>query len=97
MLLHFNSYLIIFLYFFHLLYMYNNPLFITFYNIFIGQQCVDLIITDLGVFEVVPGEGLKLIEIAANIDISEIVSSTGCEFRVADDLKEMGQVEVDES
>lgn len=62
-----------------------------------GQQCVDLIITDLGVFEVVPGEGLKLIEIAANIDISEIVSSTGCEFSVADDLKEMGQVEVDES
>lgn len=44
-----------------------------------------------------PGEGLKLIEIAANIDISEIVSSTGCEFSVADDLKEMGQVEVDES
>lgn len=62
-----------------------------------GQQCVNLIITDLGVFEIVPGEGLKLIEIAANIDISEIVSSTGCEFSVADDLKEMGQVEVDES
>ncbi|EFN77989.1 probable succinyl-CoA:3-ketoacid coenzyme A transferase, mitochondrial [Harpegnathos saltator] len=62
-----------------------------------GQQCVDLIITDMGVFEVVKGEGLKLIEIAANVDISEVVSSTGCEFAVADDLKEMGQVEVDES
>ncbi|CAB0044131.1 unnamed protein product [Trichogramma brassicae] len=57
-----------------------------------GQQCVDLIITDLGVFEVKKGEGLKLIEIAPNVDISEIVSSTGCEFSVADDLKEMGQV-----
>ncbi|XP_058792761.1 succinyl-CoA:3-ketoacid-coenzyme A transferase, mitochondrial [Phymastichus coffea] len=56
-----------------------------------GQQCVDLIITDLGVFEVIKGQGLKLIEIAAGIDISEIVSSTGCEFSVADDLKEMGQ------
>lgn len=66
-------------------------------NISLGQQCVDLIITDLGVFEVVPGEGLKLIEIAPNIDISEIVSSTGCEFSVDDDLKEMRQVEVDES
>lgn len=43
------------------------------------------------------GEGLKLIEIAANVDISEVVSSTGCEFSVADDLKEMRQVEVDES
>ncbi|XP_032678355.1 succinyl-CoA:3-ketoacid coenzyme A transferase 1, mitochondrial [Odontomachus brunneus] len=62
-----------------------------------GQQCVDLIITDLGVFEVVKGEGLKLIEIAANVDISEVVSSTGCEFAVADDLKEMGQVEADDS
>ena len=57
-----------------------------------GQQCVDLIITDLGVFEVIKGQGLKLIEIAPNVDISEIVSSTGCEFSVADDLKEMGQV-----
>lgn len=47
-------------------------------------------------FEVIPGEGLKLIEIAPNIDISEIVSSTGCEFSVADDLKEMGQVELDD-
>ncbi|XP_014481584.1 PREDICTED: succinyl-CoA:3-ketoacid coenzyme A transferase 1, mitochondrial [Dinoponera quadriceps] len=62
-----------------------------------GQQCVDLIITDLAVFEVVKGEGLKLIEIAANVDISEVVSSTGCEFAVANNLKEMGQVEVDES
>jgi len=76
---------------------YGIIFFLTFYNISIGQQCVDLIITDLGVFEVIPGGGLKLIEIAANIDISEIVSSTGCEFSVADDLKEMRQVEVDES
>ncbi|KYQ48243.1 Succinyl-CoA:3-ketoacid-coenzyme A transferase 1, mitochondrial [Trachymyrmex zeteki] len=57
-----------------------------------GQQCVDLIITELGVFEVVKGEGLKLIEIAPNVDISQVISSTDCEFSVADDLKEMGQV-----
>ncbi|KAK2578221.1 hypothetical protein KPH14_009766 [Odynerus spinipes] len=57
-----------------------------------GQQCVDLIITDLAVFEVIKGEGLKLIEVAANVDISDVVSSTGCEFTVADDLKEMQQV-----
>lgn len=59
---------------------------------FTGQQCVDLIITEFGVFEVVKGEGLKLIEIAHNVDISQIISSTDCEFSVADDLKEMGQV-----
>lgn len=40
----------------------------------------------------VKGEGLKLIEIAHNVDISDVVSSTGCEFSVADDLKEIGQV-----
>ncbi|KAJ8687869.1 hypothetical protein QAD02_023664 [Eretmocerus hayati] len=57
-----------------------------------GQQCVDLIITDLGVFEVIKGQGLKLVEIAPGVEISEIVSSTACEFSVADDLKEMGQV-----
>lgn len=40
----------------------------------------------------VKGEGLKLIEIAHNVDIGDVVSATGCEFSVADDLKEMGQV-----
>ncbi|KAL2717203.1 hypothetical protein V1478_012903 [Vespula squamosa] len=61
-----------------------------------GERCVDLIITDLAVFEVIERESLKLIEIAANVDISDIVSSTGCEFSIADDLKEMQQVEINE-
>lgn len=55
-----------------------------------------MIITDLAVFEVIRGESLKLIEVAANVDISDIVSSTGCEFSIADDLKEMQQVEINE-
>lgn len=58
---------------------------------------MDLIITDLAVFEVIKGEGLKLIEKAPNVDISEIVSSTGCEFSVSDELKDMIQVSQDES
>lgn len=57
---------------------------------------MNLIITDLAVFEVIQGEGLRLIELAPNVDITEVISSTGCEFEVADDLKVMGQVEVDE-
>ncbi|XP_043472893.1 probable succinyl-CoA:3-ketoacid coenzyme A transferase, mitochondrial [Leptopilina heterotoma] len=61
-----------------------------------GQECVDLIITDLAVFEVIKGEGLKLVEKAPNVDISEIVSSTGCEFSVSDELKDMIQVSTDE-
>ena len=57
---------------------------------------MDLIITDLAVFEVEKGESLKLVEIAPNVDISEIVSSTACEFAVSDDLKLMGQVPIDD-
>lgn len=55
-----------------------------------------MIITDLAVFEVIEGEGLRLIELAPNVDISEVVSSTGCEFSVADDLKVMGQISMDD-
>nr|AXY94677.1 succinyl-CoA:3-ketoacid coenzyme A transferase 1 [Habrobracon hebetor] len=61
-----------------------------------GQQCVDMIITDLAVFKVNKGEGLELIELAPNVDISEVVSSTGCEFSVAEDLKVMGKVSLEE-
>lgn len=49
----------------------------------------------MAVFEVMKGEGLKLIEIAPNVEMSDLVSSTGCEFAVADDLKEMRQVDVE--
>lgn len=61
-----------------------------------GQGCVDLIITEMAVFEVIKGEGLKMIEIAPNVEISEVVGCTGCEFMVAEDLKQMGQVGDDE-
>nr|XP_033327278.1 succinyl-CoA:3-ketoacid-coenzyme A transferase, mitochondrial [Megalopta genalis] len=61
-----------------------------------GHQCVDLIITDMAVFEVMKGEGLKLIEVAPGVEMSEIVSSTGCEFSVADDVREMRQVDSEE-
>lgn len=61
-----------------------------------GHQCVDLIITDMAVFEVMKGEGLKLIEIAPGIEMSDVVSSTGCVFAVADDVKEMRQVDAED-
>lgn len=54
-----------------------------------------MIITDLAVFEVIDG-GLQLIELAPNVDISEVVSSTGCEFSVSDDLKVMEQISMDD-
>lgn len=38
-----------------------------------------------------PEVGLTLIEIAEDVQIEDIIASTGCEFNVADDLKPMRQ------
>nr|CAD7262654.1 unnamed protein product [Timema shepardi] len=59
-----------------------------------GKKCVDLIITEKGVFEVDPEEGLTLIEIADSVELADILQSTGCEFQVSPDLKPMGQISI---
>lgn len=51
-----------------------------------GRQCVNLIITDLCVFEV-EGEELKLIELAPDVDLEEIRSKTQARFQVSPELK----------
>ncbi|CAD6219306.1 GSCOCG00004905001-RA-CDS [Cotesia congregata] len=58
-----------------------------------GENCVDMIITELAVFEIVRGEGVTLIELAPNVDVTEVIEATGCEFSVSDDLKIMGQID----
>ncbi|XP_026470349.1 succinyl-CoA:3-ketoacid-coenzyme A transferase, mitochondrial [Ctenocephalides felis] len=58
-----------------------------------GKNCVDMIITEKGVFEVDAEKGLTLIEIAEGVKVEDIVVATGCEFEVSPDLKPMGQVE----
>nr|CAD7432565.1 unnamed protein product [Timema monikensis] len=59
-----------------------------------GKKCVDLIITEKGVFEVDPEEGLTLIEIADSVELADILQSTGCEFQVSPDLKPMAQISI---
>ncbi|XP_063227759.1 succinyl-CoA:3-ketoacid coenzyme A transferase 1, mitochondrial [Bacillus rossius redtenbacheri] len=59
-----------------------------------GKGVVNLIITEKGVFEVDDEDGLTLVEKADDVELSEIVQTTGCEFRVSPDLKPMAQVEV---
>lgn len=49
-----------------------------------GVQCVSRIITDLAVFDV--DCGLTLIEVATGVEVDEIRSKTGCDFRVATEL-----------
>jgi 3-oxoacid CoA-transferase subunit B len=52
-----------------------------------GTRCVDMLITELGVFTF--AGGLKLIEIADGVTVDEIREKTGCPFAVADDLSPM--------
>lgn len=57
-----------------------------------GKRCVDMIITEKAVFVIDPEEGMVLKEIWPGVTVQEIQTSTGCQFRVADDLKEMEQI-----
>ena len=52
-----------------------------------GRACVDLIITDLAVFEVKRGEGLTLLEHAPGVSVDEIRTATACAFSVAPALR----------
>lgn len=56
-----------------------------------GAKVVDLIITEKCVFEVNKNEGLTLTEIAEGTDMADILNTTGCEFKVAENIKKMGQ------
>jgi 3-oxoacid CoA-transferase len=47
-----------------------------------GKQVVDLIITDLCVFEVEKGKGLTLIELQEGVTVDEVKAKTGCTFNV---------------
>jgi 3-oxoacid CoA-transferase subunit B len=49
-----------------------------------GVGCVDLLITDYGVFSF--DGGLTLREIAADLTVEQVQAATGARFRVADDL-----------
>jgi len=48
-----------------------------------GKGVVDLIITDLCVFEVEPGRGLVLTELHPGVTLEDVKAKTACEFRVA--------------
>jgi 3-oxoacid CoA-transferase len=54
-----------------------------------GKKVVNRIITEKAVFDVKPEGGLVLRETAPGVDANEVRASTGCEFELAADLKEM--------
>jgi len=48
-----------------------------------GQQVVDMVITNLGVFEIERGKGMKLIELAPDVSVDDVKAQTEAEFAVA--------------
>jgi len=57
---------------------------------FTGRRCVNRIITDLCVFDVLPeGGGLVLVETAPGVDVEEIRGKTGCAFSTAEKISVM--------
>ncbi|KAF6017505.1 OXCT1 [Bugula neritina] len=58
-----------------------------------GKGVVDMIITELGVFEVDKEKGLILTEIADGVEVEEVVLRTGSDFEVSPDLKPMGSAD----
>jgi 3-oxoacid CoA-transferase subunit B len=51
-----------------------------------GTQVVDLVVTDLGVFDVTP-QGLVLVDIAPGVTLQELKEKTEADFRIHEDLK----------
>jgi len=56
-----------------------------------GKNCVDMIITEMGVFKVDKVKGLTLIEIGDGVTVEQVKAATGCDFAVAPDLQPMRQ------
>ena len=54
-----------------------------------GKGVVDLLITDMAVFDFEREGGMTLTEIAKDTSVDEIKANTGCDFILASDLKEM--------
>lgn len=54
-----------------------------------GKQCLDLIVTDLAVFEVTRGKGLTLIELAPGVSLEEVDAKTAAKYEVSPGLKEI--------
>jgi len=52
-----------------------------------GKQVVDLIITDLCVFEVTKGKGITLIELLPGVTVEDVKAKTGCPFEIHASLK----------
>lgn len=56
-----------------------------------GSACVDMIVTEKGVFKFTEGKGLTLIELAEGVTLDDMKKCTDCEFAVDENLSLMKQ------
>ena len=54
-----------------------------------GKACVDMVVTEMGVFRIARGKSMTLTEKAPELSVEEIRKATPCAFEVASDLKSM--------
>lgn len=54
-----------------------------------GIKCVKKIVTELGVYEILPEGGFKLLERAPGVSVDYIRSATAGKLEISDDIKEM--------
>ncbi len=54
-----------------------------------GQNCIDRIVTDYGVLDVIKGKGFKLLEWAPDLTVEQVIKATGAPVEVAADAKAM--------
>lgn len=54
-----------------------------------GSKCVDMVVTEKGVFRFLPERGLTLMELAEGITLDQMKQITGCSFAVDENLSTM--------
>jgi len=54
-----------------------------------GVKCVKKIVTELGVYEIVPNGGFKLLERAPGISVEQIKNATAGKLIIEGEIKEM--------
>ena len=54
-----------------------------------GKNCVDMIITEMGVFEINAEKGMTLTEIGEGFTIEDVKNATGCELIISENLQPM--------
>ena len=54
-----------------------------------GKKCIDRIVTDFGVLDIIPGKGFRLLEWAPDLTAADVVKATEAPVEIASDARAM--------